>query len=257
MCRWLVAAFLFAAFALLAGAGARADGDACWQFVYHAIENSAAGPHPPYISYSERGTVTVDGRVLERLNAQITYRDDGMASVDDDRWEHPFLSAVLDPGPPVLGPYGDRRPSWLRFIALEPYKVIADVHTEPQSRCVDQGDVVIDGERVAHIVFPDASRSRPALKQLWIDRKSLAFVRVMISEWVNLWQFDDEKNVPNLADYSIDVARIGVYTVLRSLNWQFTDKVYSQRSRISASYDFGGYSFETQPPRDSLFAVHR
>jgi hypothetical protein len=256
MCRSLVASFLTAAFVVLSGAPARANSDACWQFVYHAIENSAAEPHSPYISYTERGTVVVDGQVLERMSAQITYRDDGIASVNDDRWEHPFLSSVLDPGPPVLGPYGDRRPDWLRLIDLEPQKVIANVHTPPQSRCVDEGDVMIDGQRVAHIFFPDASTSQPALKQLWIDRRSLAFVRVIISEFVSFWSFDGEKNTESLADFSIDLARIGFHSVLRSVSWQYTTKVYSQESVIDASYDFGGYSFDTTPPSGTLFATH-
>jgi hypothetical protein len=255
MCLSLIALFLTAVAIALGGSAAQASSDKCWQFVYHAIENSAAEPHARYITYTERGTITVDGQILERTSAQITYRDDGIASVNDDRWEHPFLSSMLDPGPPVLGPYGDRRPDWLQLIDLEPQKVIASVHTSPERQCVDEGDAIVNGERVAHIRFPDASSSEPAMKELWIDRSSLAFVRVLISEYVNFWRFDDQKLDQNLADFSIDVARIGVYSVLRSVSWHYTAKVFSQESRISADYDFGGYSFDMQPPQGTLFAT--
>jgi hypothetical protein len=259
MCRSLIVGLLTVVLSVLESATAWPDSDACWQFVYRAIEHSAAEAHPPYISYSESGDIVQDGRLLERIDAQITYRDDGIASVDDDRWVHPFLSRVLDPGPPVLGPYSDRRATWLS-LDEDPYalfSIIADVHNPPIERCVELGTQTIDGTTVVHIVIPDAALDRPAIKSLWINPSTLDFVRVVVSDWIGVWTEDEDASQRALADYTVDVTRVNAYAVVRRVSWQLRLKVFSQESTTMGSFDFTGFSFESTPPQSSLFATHQ
>jgi len=252
--RSLLCSAIFIVLVLGSSVTARADDDTCWQLLYKAIEHNAAAQHAEYISYSELVNVQSDGRQFEWANASITYRDDGVASVDDDRWDHPFISELLEPGPPVLGPYGSRREIWL---ALEPHDeglpTIADLHNRPHDRCVDRGDDTVDGMRVAHLVLPDPPLDRPALKEIWIDRHSLAIVHVVVAEYVTFY-LPDTKLTHTLTDYTLDVENIGGYIVLRRVTWSYSFRVYDQRSRLDAEYDFGNYRFGTSPPPGTLFA---
>jgi hypothetical protein len=254
---------LVAAFALIAALmgrstiAVRAETNACWQFVYSAVEHSAAQPRAPYVSYSLAGDIVQDGQLLEHETAQITYRDDGLASIDDNRWVYPFFSRVLEPGPPVLGPYSGRRESWLGLDATGPYPIIASVQTHERKRCERIGEDVVDGARTVHVIFPDASTQVPALKAVWIDPSTLDFKRIVVSEWVNFWLPASGNRNRALANYTVDMMHVGKYAVLHSVYWTYARQVYSQRSILSASYTFGGYAFTSAPPPDSLFAMHR
>jgi hypothetical protein len=253
--RWLP--FITIAFILVIAStvAARADDDACWQLLYGAIERNAAAQHAEYISYSELVNIQSDGHRFEWANATITYRDDGIASVDDDRWDHPFFSDLLEPGPPVLGPYGKRREIWL---ALEPREeslpTIADLHNQPYSPCVDRGDETVDGTRAAHLVLPNASRDKPALKEIWIDRHSLAIVRVIVAEYVTFY-LPDTKFAKTLTDYTLDVENINGYVVLQRVTWSYSFHIYDQSSTLIAEYDFGNYEFSNKPPPGTLFTT--
>ncbi len=249
----LAAAFLF----LISSTAARgATVDPCWQLLYRALEHSAAAPHSPYISYAESIHITQDGQRYERANALVTYRDDGIAYIDDDRWVHPFVSTVLEPGPPVLGPYGPHRASWL---AMEdepsaPLPVIAETRNY-RHECIDQGDELVDGRRAAHLVIADAADDRPALKAIWIDRHSLDVRRAVVSQWVTFLYDYTGKRGQQLIDYTIVVQQIGAYDVIRQVNWEYTYRVFSQYSTISAEYTFNGFQFDTKPPTGTLFAT--
>jgi len=253
MTRLVLLGSLAAAFVLATSAVARAD-DACWQLVFAAIEHDAAAPHAAYISYSELVNIQEDGRRYERASANITYRDDGTASIDDDRWARPFMSNFLEPGPPVLGPYGKRRDDWLAVASQRfALPLIADVHNQAQRACVDRGDEVVDGQTVADIALIDAPTDRPALKEIWIDRRSLDIARVRLSEYLTIAAVDwSLEHV--LTDFSVEMEHVNGYSVVHRVYWTYDMKVYDQWSTLDAEYDFDNYAFENAPPPGSLFA---
>jgi hypothetical protein len=252
MIRWLLCGATTAALILGSTVPARSD-DTCWQLLYAAIGHGAAAPHAPYISYSELVNIQNDGHRFERANANITYRDDGLAWVDDDRWVHPFVSDLLEPGPPVLGPYGNRRDDWLA-VATREYGIplIADVHNPSQRQCNIAGDDVVNGVLTAHIVLPDAPNSQPALKEIWIDRGSLAISRLIAAEYLNIYT-NTWNLVHPLTDFSIDMENVDGYSVVRRVTWKYSFKVYSQESTLDAQYDYTNYGFESAPPPGTLF----
>ncbi len=253
MTRLLLFVSLTAAFILATGAAARAD-DACWQLVYAAIERDAAAPHAAYISYSELVNIQEDRRRYERATANITYRDDGTASIDDDRWARPFVSNFLEPGPPVLGPYGKRREDWLAVASQRfALPLIADVHDNAQRICVDRGDVLVDGETVADIALLDAPTDRPALKEIWIDRRSLDIAQVVLSEYLTIAAVDwSLEHV--LTNFSVEMEHVDGYAVVHRVNWTYSMKVYDQWSTLDAEYDFDNYAFDNAPPPGTLFS---
>ena len=252
----LVAAVFF----LGCSAGALADNDSCWQLLYHAVERSASGAHAPFISYGETINITQDGQRYERASAHVVYRDDGVAYIDDDRWVHPFLSSVLEPGPPVLGPYGQNRSSWLSFITSAstgkmPFPIIADTHNPALGRCVDLGDDSVDGVRTAHLAFPDSPGDRPGLRSIWVDRSTFNVKRAVVSLYLTFVYDTSGKRGERLVDYTIQVAREQGYTVVRQVNWEYTYQVFSQRSTISAEYRFDDFQFDSKPPLGTPFAA--
>ena len=251
----LAAAFLF----LICAAGASAATtvvDPCWQLLYRALEHSAGAPHSPYISYAESIHITQDGQRYERASASVTYRDDGLAYIDDDRWVHPFVSTVLEPGPPVLGPYGPHRATWLTMdsVPSSSLPVIAETRNY-RHECVDQGDELVDGNQTAHLVIADAPEDRPALKAIWIDRHSLDVRRAVVSQWLTFLYDYSGKRGQQLIDYTIAVQQIGGFSVIKQVNWEYTYRVYSQYSTISAEYRFDAFRFDTKPPTGTLFAT--
>jgi hypothetical protein len=250
----LAAALLF--FASAAAARSATTADPCWQLLYKALEQSAAGAHAPFISYAENIHITQDGHRYEFANALVTYRDDGLAYVDDDRWVHPFVSRVLEPGPPVLGPYGPSRASWLSLEeATNPkMRVIAETHNY-QHTCVDEGDQSVEGKPAAHLVIPDAAPDHPALKEIWIDRSSLQVRRAVVSQYLTLLYDYSGKKGQQLVDYTIQVEQLNGYNVIKQVNWEYTYRVFSQYSTISAEYTFGGFVFRDRPPSPTLFAT--
>lgn len=229
--------------------------DPCWELLYQALEHSAASQHAPYISYGELIHITQDGHRYEFANANVTYRDDGVAYIDDDRWVHPFLSRSLEPGPPVLGPYGPNRDTWLSFddsTSITQLPVIASTRNY-RNECVDQGDETVDGRATAHLIIPDAPDDRPALKAIWIDRKTFAIRRAVVSQWLTFLYDYSGKRGQRLVDYTIAVEDINGYSVIHQVNWEYTYRVYSQFSTISAEYTFNGFHFDNKPPIGTAF----
>ncbi len=248
----LAAALLFLCCTAVARA---ANFDPCWELLYSALQRNAAAPHAPYISYAESIHITQDGHRYEFASANVTYRDDGLAYVDDDRWVHPFVSRVLEPGPPVLGPYGPNRASWLSSDEMSSgtaLPVIADTRNS-RHECVDQGDDVVDGKPAAHLIIADAPGDRPALKAIWIDRKTFAMRRAVVSQWLTFLYDYSGKRGQRLIDYTIEVGNVEGYNVIRQVNWEYTYRVFSQYSTISAEYTFDAFHFDTKPPLGTLF----
>lgn len=246
-------------FSLCIAAAPAATEDGCWPQLFRAIEHNAASPHSRFISYGEAIHITQDGHPYERAYASIVYRDDGIAYVDDDRWVHPFLSGVLEPGPPVLGPYGAHRSSWLSLIGDREDRtslpVIADTHNPESGRCVDKGDTTIDGARVAHFVLPDAPLDRPSLKEIWLDRSTLEVRRAVVSQALTFVYDYQEIGKQRLIDYTIQMGKVDGYEVVRQIDWQYTYPVYGQFSTISAEFEFSGFQFTNRAPDGTLFAT--
>ncbi len=244
------AAVLFA----LCAAAARGD-DGCWRLLYATVQRNATDAPAPFVSYTESLHLEEDGRSIEYANLNVTYRDDGVAYVDDSRFAHPFVSAILDPGPPVLGPYGGRRETWLTFGSEEAtLPVIADTHTQHRARCNDLGDDSIDGASYAHLAFPDARTDRPALKEVWIDRRSLTVRRAVVSEYLNFYFFDGDMT-QRLTDYTLEIARLDGHDVLRQVNWRYTFWQYGQGTNLQEEYKFGAYRFDSDPPAGARFGI--
>jgi hypothetical protein len=254
MPRLLLCGAIVAAVVLASTGVARAD-DACWQLLYAAIERDAAAPHAAYITYNELANIREDGFRYERATANITYRDDGQASIDDDRWSRPFVSNLLDPGPPVLGPYGNRRADWLMAAAAAyALPLIADVHNQTDRECVDRGDQYLNGFKAAHLVLPNAPTDRQALKEIWIDRQTHAIARVVIAEYIKVFTVASDLK-KTLTDFSIDMENVDGHDVVQRVTWMYTFRVYDQTSLLAAEYDFTNYRFGQAPPPGSLFAA--
>jgi hypothetical protein len=219
--------------------------------VYHTIERSAAGPHAPFTHYSERGSIIQDGSVLQRETLDVTYRDDGLALVDDSRWAYPLLSNILEPGPPVLGPYGSRRNIWLALDDTElPYPIIGDVHTHPKTEC-DMRTEMYAGAQATRIDLPDAPQNRPGLQSLWIDPKSSIVRKVVV---LGLLQFrgPDPSVQPHYAPFEVEFEQLGKYTVVRHVTWKFSLRYFSQTSSLFGEYYYDGYSFPERATSTAL-----
>ncbi|HVA29121.1 MAG TPA: hypothetical protein VNF68_13145 [Candidatus Baltobacteraceae bacterium] len=239
-------------FALCATA-ARAD-DACWNLLYSSLHHNASTAQAPFVSYSESLDLEEDGQPIEYARANVTYRDDGMASIDDNRFAHPFLSPILDPGPPVLGPYGSRRDMWLAFgISDATLPIIADTKTVHRVQCNDLGDETIQRGRYAHLVFSDAHPDRLVLKSVWLDRARLTIRRVVVSEPVNFSSGDGD-NSTHYADYTLEVAQVDGHDVITQINWGYSYWQFGQRTDLREEYKFGEYHFAKKAPAGTLFA---
>ncbi len=241
---------------LAGGSVASAKDAACWNLVYRVIEHNASSPHYRFITYAENERIQQDGQRYEYADAHITYRDDGLAYIDDDRWQHPFMSTWVEPGPPVLGPYGPaRRSSWLAFAApVRGLDIIADASTDERTRCIDVGTDDFGGTKYVHLVFPDSPPNHPALKAVWIDPHTLAVARVITSAWIT-FATEDRRVIHDLTDYTVNLEDRGGIEVVHDISWSYSYKVYDQRSTLDAHYSFAGYRFGEQPPVGTLFAV--
>ena len=234
---------------LVCAGRSRADDTGCWQMLFGAIEHSASAPHAEFTSYTERGNITVDGTVLMRLLMGITYRDDGIALINDSRWDNPVISNQVEPGPPILGPYGTARSIWLMIDKADlPHPLIADVRSTPMLPCAIE-TTIYDNMQTLHIWLPQAPTDRPALKALWLDPKTMDILKVIVSGRLDFPGGTDDK--PHFADFQVELEHIGEYLVVRHVTWKYELKVYSQYSELFGEYYFDGYSFSDKAPASS------
>lgn len=241
MTRWLLGGALVVVAMLTSTPGARAD-VACWHLVFAAIRNDAAKPRPAYISYSENVNVTANGERYLYYDVDVVYRDDGISYVDDTRWSKPFISDQLEPGPPVLGPYDRARYGWLpQELLAGRLQTIASVENVPRLLCTDEGDETIDGVRYAHLVIGVADNGRPALKEIWINRQSLAIPRLVVSGYVLHQNYAIFEH--GLADYQVDMQNLSGYGVVRTVRWTSYLHWYHESAKLDAVYTFGNYRF--------------
>lgn len=241
MTRWLTAVVLATTALLASATRARAD-DACWHLVLGAIAHEAAASHPPYITYSENVDITSGGRSFIHYDTDIVYRVDGLAYVEDGRFAQAFISDELEPGPPMLGPYGSARRGWLPESVAGGLQTIASVENVPHLSCNDEGNETIDGARYARLVVGVADENRPALKEIWIDRQSLAIPRLIVSGYLLHYQTYAVEH--RLVDYQIDMQNVDGFAVLRSARWSQHVRWYQQSAKLDGVYTFGNYRFD-------------
>ena len=192
-----------------------------------------------------------DGSLLQRETIDVLYRDDGLAVVDDSRMARPLVSNALEPGPPVLGPYGMRRNIWLSLDDVElPYPLIGDVHTHPRTAC-DMRDEYYDGSTALRIDLPEAPQDKPGLQALWLDPKSDTVRKVIVLGRL-IFRGPDPSNAPHFAPFEVEFQQQGRYTVVRHVTWKYNLKFFSQTTSLFGEYYYDGYTFPERPEASAL-----
>jgi hypothetical protein len=216
----------------------------CWGLYDRALAHSAALPHPPYVSYSERIDMFVDGETLLRTDAHIDYRDDGVARVSDERFHFvPLVTRSLEPGPPEIGPYGPSREFWMP--AASGVKTIAAVRAHGSVTCAVKDVETLRGRDVYHLAFSGANPGHPHLDELWIDTGSLDVWRLIVTAAAPI---SDANGATGLSRYEVDLAYHGPYLLVDRVTWSYRQRVYSQQAEYSGDYTLAGYSFPPALP---------
>ncbi len=220
---------MFAAIALGVALGSMQNDSVCWDLAYGAVRKRAASPHPATILYDAVGTITGDGNLVDRIRQEIAYRDDGSALITDDRFDLPYVVRALDPGPPELGPYGDRRSGWILPDEPPSLHVIAKVHAAHKIACKNKGIVHYAGRDAYDLVFGTPSQPRVGLQELWVDVKTADIWKVVLRE-------DD-------IDYSVEMQQSGRFLVVRHVSWKYQIKANDQWSDFVGEYYYDDFRF--------------
>ena len=218
----------------------------CWDIFDAALRHSAMSSHPAYVSYDEHILVTQDDQRLVQTIAHVDYRDDGLALVRDERFNfEPILTRHTEPGPPVLGPYGPNRDTWLPQADVIP--TIASVRAQSNLNCEFGGVETYKGHNAYHLFFTGAPTNRPSIKAMWVDTGSGAIWKVIVTGFV---RFDDDPGAAKpLADFEVELGYAGPYLVVDHVVWSYRRQEYSQVSRYFGEYTLSDYSFpEILPP---------
>lgn len=226
----------------------------CWQIYDDAVRHSALSLHPPYVQYDERIEIDANQRPLMTSRAHVDYRDDGLARVIDARFDDkPIVTRQAEPGPPVLGPYGAQRASWIPSLAEEAYPLIGDVRTHGDAQCAIADTGVYKGHDSYHLTFAHVKNDRPQLKALWVDTRTSDIWKVVLSGYV---YFAGANKEPPLADFEVELGYSGPYLMVNHVVWAYRDHEYSQYDDYFGEYYFSGFQF---PERLSpeLFASGR
>lgn len=238
---------MFGALVLAAVAGA----PQCWDIYDAALRHSAAAAHPAYVSYDERVHISEDEQPLVFSRVHVDYRDDGLARVLDERFNfEPFITRHAEPGPPELGPYGNKRDAWLPQDAKLP--IIADVRAPGSVTCTLAGTGTFKDHTAYHLVFTGGHiAERAAIKEMWVDTTSQDVWKLIVSGPVAF--ADDPNGVHPLADFEVEFARFGAYVLVDHVIWTYRRREFSQYAMYFAEYTYGGFSFPAQLPA-SYFA---
>lgn len=217
----------------------------CWDLFDGALRHSAGAPHPPYVTYSERISVTEDRSPLFVSFARVDYRDDGLARVSDARFNYePFVTRHAEPGPPELGPYGNGRAMWLPDADGLP--TIAHVRTLGNVSCILAGEEPYKDHDTYHLSFSGGAPGRPQLKDLWIDAHSQDVWKLVVTGPVTF--LDDPDRPLGLAEFQVELAYSGPYLVVRHVVWSYRRREYSQYENYFGEYTYSGYSFPADLP---------
>lgn len=225
----------------------------CWNVYDRALAHSAVAARPPYVSYSERTSIFVDGETLERTNAHIDYRDDGVARIADERFDYiPFVTRTLDPGPPEIGPYGASRELWMP--AAPDIKTIAAVRARGNVTCAVRGTEILRGRQTYHLAFTGAYAGRPHLDDLWVDAASADVLKVALTAPAPI--AEGLNDPASFAHYEVELRAHGSYLLVDTVTWLYRQRAYSQQMQYSGEYSFADYSFpQSLPP--SYFALEK
>ncbi|MBC5815901.1 MAG: hypothetical protein GIW97_05095 [Candidatus Eremiobacteraeota bacterium] len=229
-------------------AAAQAAPPNCWDVTYAALRHRAAAPHPPYITYAESAELIVDGKTLMQSRPQITYRDDGALRIDDDGFVYVTRNAV--PGPPELGPYGNRRSMWLPMDdAADPsLPLIGTVHSRNRTMsCANEGIELYKDHETYRLAFNTVFPNRPSLKALWVDTRTSEIWKVIVSGAVPVGFSSDERRV-GLADFEVELAPYDNYVVVNHVTWKFNFREYSQTATFFGEYYYHGFEFPKVVP---------
>jgi hypothetical protein len=221
----------------------------CWDLTYAALRHRAAAPHPQYIAYAETEDLTIDGRRLSESRPQITYRDDGVVRIDDDGFIYLTRHAV--PGPPELGPYGDRRSMWLPMeeAAVGDLPLIGSVRTGNRSlSCRNNGLEQYKDHLTYRLTFNTIHPERPSLKALWIDARTSEIWKVIVSGTVPVTLSDDDRTVPGLTDYEVELANFENYVVVDHVTWRYSFREFSQTADLFGEYRYSAFGFPKDVP---------
>lgn len=217
----------------------------CWDVFDGALQRSAAASHPPYVSYSERISVTADRAPLMLSDAHVDYRDDGVARVLDARFNYqPFVTRHAEPGPPELGPYGPGRTMWLPDQNGLP--TIAQVRTLGNITCSVAAREPYKSHDTYHLSFGGGNAERPQLKDLWIDRQSHEIWKLIVTGPVTF--LDDPDHPKGLAEFQVELGYTGPYLVVQHVVWSYRRREFSQYVDYFGEYTFSGYSFPAAMP---------
>jgi hypothetical protein len=218
----------------------------CWDVFDAALRHSAASSHPAFVSYDERIRITQDDLRLVQSTAHIDYRDDGVARVQDERFAfRPILTLHEEPGPPVLGPYGQNRDSWLP--QTEVFPTIARVRAQGDMVCRLRDIETYKGHRAYHLTFTGGATNRPSIKALWVDTSSSTIWKLIVSGYVRFAD-DPSDDTRSLANFEVELGYAGPYLVVNHVVWSYGRHEYSQVSNYFGEYTLSGYSFPQSLP---------
>lgn len=230
-------------------APARAAGD-CWSIIYGAIRHRAQAQHPPFILYDQRSQVSQDGATLWRTSEEIAYRDDGVARIVDERFARiPYVTRQTDPGPPVLGPYGDRRQNWLQIDTTDPHvPLIGQVRTASSLQCQLVGDERYRGYETYHLRISGGDPTKPLLREAWVDRNSADFWKITVSsDFPQAAGFNAPAH--SVVLYEIELSQTGPYILVDHITWKCVVHEFSQWSNVFGEYYLSNFSFPPSVPK--------
>jgi len=220
----------------------------CWDLTYAALRHRAAAPHPQYIAYAETEDLTIDGRRLSESRPQITYRDDGVVRIDDDGFIYLTRHAV--PGPPELGPYGDRRSMWLP-VDENPsaLPLIGTVSTRNRTMsCRNDGAELYKDPQTYRLTFNTLYRDRPSPKALWVDAQTSEIWKVIVSGSVPVGLSEDDRGPVGLADFEVELAPYDRYVVVNHITWKYSFREFSQTADLFGEYRYSAFGFPKDVP---------
>ncbi|HVS47034.1 MAG TPA: hypothetical protein VMS32_10285 [Verrucomicrobiae bacterium] len=240
---------LLGALALLAMSGQQP----CWSIYDSALTHRVTEAQPAYVTYDERIALTDDDFPILNSVAQIAYRSDGLARVDDLRFSgFSYVTNHVEPGPPLLGPYGDQRDAWLPS-ADPPFPIIENVHSHGGATCSNLGIEQYHGHTTYHLQLTASDPNRPSVKALWIDTGSQEVWKVIASG--RLLFVAAQTNVRPLADFEVELAQEGPYVVVNHVTWSYNLRVYSQYENFFGEYYMSDFAYPNRVAENE-FAVH-
>ena len=216
---------------LAAAAAALLSVSSCWNAYDAALRHSAQAAHPQFVSYDESARLDGGAQRVVRERAHIDYRDDGTALVLDDRaGPSPIVTRNVDPGPPVLGPYGRARAAWMSPDLWPPIRTAANSGGTDGEICTMAPSVSIEGARAYHLLFYRRKQS-VGLDELWVDAHTFQIRRVILTGLVLFGASITAKPT----NYDISVSRSGPYNVVSHVVWSL--------GGYTGDYTFANFSF--------------